>query len=83
MAIILAAGQQRRQMVQRMGRILRRKADGRVARFAIAYVKGTNEDPSRGAHEVLLSEVLDVADKIECFSVRADGDKVRAYLSPR
>ena len=41
LGIILAASQSRRQMIQRMGRVLRRKPDGRFARFVIAYVIGT------------------------------------------
>lgn len=33
LGIVLAASRQKRQMIQRMGRVLRRKADGRHARF--------------------------------------------------
>ncbi|MEJ7846037.1 MAG: DEAD/DEAH box helicase, partial [Acidimicrobiales bacterium] len=51
LAVILAASRSRRQMVQRMGRVLRRKADGRLARFCIVAVEGTVEDPATGAHE--------------------------------
>ena len=62
LGIILAASQSRRQMVQRMGRVLRRKADGRFARFVIAYVVGTSEDPGEGAHGAFLEDINDVAD---------------------
>lgn len=57
LAVVLAASQSRRQMTQRMGRVLRRKPDGRVARFVIVFVQDTVEDPRRGAHEGFLDEV--------------------------
>ena len=44
LGIIVAASRQRRQMIQRMGRVLRPKNDGRLARFAVLYVQGTSED---------------------------------------
>ncbi|MDQ6798144.1 MAG: hypothetical protein M3011_09035, partial [Actinomycetota bacterium] len=62
LAVIVSASSSRRQMIQRMGRVLRRKADDRLARFAILYLRGTNEDPTSGAHEAFLTEVLGVAD---------------------
>ena len=46
LAIIAGASRSRRQMIQRMGRVLRRKADGRRARFAVLFVEGTVEDPA-------------------------------------
>ncbi|MEX2658379.1 MAG: DEAD/DEAH box helicase, partial [Acidimicrobiales bacterium] len=62
LAVILAASRSRRQMVQRMGRVLRRKPDGRPARFVVVSVEGTVEDPAGGAHEGFLSEITTVAD---------------------
>lgn len=67
LAIVVAASRTQRQMIQRMGRVLRRKGDGRLARLAILYLKGTTEDPSSGAHEGFLSEVVDVADDVMTF----------------
>jgi superfamily II DNA or RNA helicase len=67
LAIVLAASRSKRQMIQRMGRILRLKDDGRVARFAIVFVTGTSEDPRRGAHESFLQEALDNADDYQYF----------------
>lgn len=66
-AVIAAASRSRRQMVQRMGRVLRRKPDGRRARFAVLFVEETVEDPRRGAHEAFLDEMADVADRVTCF----------------
>jgi RNA polymerase primary sigma factor len=65
LAVILAASRSRRQMVQRMGRVLRRKPDGRAARFVVVYVGGTVEDPAHGAHEGFLEEITTVADRID------------------
>jgi len=47
--VIIGASRSRRQMIQRMGRVLRRKADHRRARFAVLYVESTIEDPAQGA----------------------------------
>jgi superfamily II DNA or RNA helicase len=56
-AIIVAASKTARQMIQRMGRVIRRKADGRSARIVIMYIKGTGEDPELGGHEAFLNTV--------------------------
>src|SRR5665648_474880 len=61
LAIILASSRSSRQMIQRMGRVLRKKEDGRLARVAIIYVKGTMEDPKQGAHEAFIDKIRDVA----------------------
>ena len=67
LAIILAASRSRRQMIQRIGRVLRRKADGRVARLVVMFVEGTVEDPALGAHDLFLDEVTTVADAVQTF----------------
>lgn len=66
--VIVAASRSRRQMVQRMGRIIRPKADNRRATFIILYVRNTSEDPELGAHGAFLSEMVDNADEIRYFS---------------
>jgi len=88
LALIVAASQTRLQMIQRMGRVLRRKADGRLARFAILYVEGTAEDPASGAHRDFLDEVTSVADEHpRTFGAAASAAETCAYLqeiaSPR
>jgi superfamily II DNA or RNA helicase len=60
LAVIVAATKQRRQMIQRMGRVLRRKSDGRDAHFAILFVEHTDEDPRLGAHETFIDELIEV-----------------------
>ena len=71
LAVIAGASRSRRQMVQRMGRVLRRKPDRRRARFAVLYVENTVEDPRSGAHEAFLSEITHVADRVSSFSAEA------------
>ena len=82
LGVIFAASQQRRQMVQRMGRVLRRKPDGRVARFAIVFAEGTSEDPDLDAHETFLGEILEVADDIQRFLPRDGNEALIEFLSP-
>ena len=67
LGVIIGASRSRRQMVQRMGRVLRKKADGRRARFVVVFVEDTVEDPSSGAHETFLGEVVKVADGVSSF----------------
>lgn len=71
LAVIAGASRSRRQMIQRMGRVLRRKPDGRRARFAVLFVEATVEDPRYGAHEAFLDEIVDVADHVSCFPAEA------------
>jgi RNA polymerase primary sigma factor len=80
LAVIVGASRSQRQMIQRMGRVLRRKADGRLARFAVLFVEATIEDPAVGAHEGFLDAVTDVADAVRYFSP-ASGDDVNEFLS--
>ena len=64
LGVVLAAFRTRRQMIQRLGRVLRRKPDGRAARLVVAFAVDTREDPGQGAQEDFLSEVTDVARSI-------------------
>lgn len=80
LAVIVGASHSRRQMIQRMGRILRRKADGRRARFIVLFVEGSVEDPRLGAHEAFLSEITDVADEVSCFPSTAAAARPDAVL---
>ncbi|MGI8808785.1 MAG: DEAD/DEAH box helicase [Acidimicrobiales bacterium] len=80
LGIILAASRSRRQMIQRMGRVLRRKPDGRPARFAVVYVEGTTEDPAQGAHGAFLDEVTGVADAVASFRPGSEAAAVTSFL---
>ena len=46
LGVVMSASRTRRQMIQRMGRILRRKRSGVAACFVIMFAKDTLEDPS-------------------------------------
>lgn len=81
LAVILATSRSRRQMVQRMGRVLRPKPDGRRARFAVIHVEGTVEDPALGAHEGFLDEVTGVADAVRDFPAGSGSKALCAFLS--
>ncbi len=72
LGIVVTASSTRRQMVQRLGRVIRKKSDGRTARFAVLVVKGTSEDPESGAHQDFISEVLEVLghDKWRSFEAK-------------
>ena len=80
-AVVLAAFRTRRQMIQRLGRVLRLKPDDAEARLVIAYAKGTREDPADGAHEEFLDEVLPVAREVVTLDADGDPDAVRAWLT--
>jgi len=83
LGVILAASQSRRQMIQRMGRVIRRKHDGRFARFVIAYVEDTSEDPANGAHGAFLNDITDVASEVLDVGVieAGGGEKICKYLN--
>ena len=79
-AVVLAAFRSRRQMVQRLGRVLRVKDDGREARLVVVFATDTLEDPDRGAHEVFLDEVLPVALGVDRMDADRDPDTVAGWL---
>lgn len=64
LAIIFASTKSKRQMIQRVGRVLR-KAPGKMAEVIILYAIGTYEDPKKGAHEAFLDLVTEAADEIK------------------
>ncbi len=85
LAVIAGASRSRRQMIQRMGRVLRRKPDGRHARFAVIFVQGTVEDPRFGAHESFLDEITSVAERVSIFRANEaserPGEVIEALLA--
>ena len=60
-----------------------RKSDGRFARFVIAYVEQTSEDPAFGAHGAFLTDMTEVANDVLNFSVveQEEGEEVCRYLN--
>jgi RNA polymerase primary sigma factor len=79
--VILSASQTKRQMIQRMGRIIRPKKDSRPATFIIVYFKNTSEDPDFGAHEAFLNEMIDHANEVITFESNVSNlDILQWYL---
>jgi superfamily II DNA or RNA helicase len=68
LGIVMSASRTRRQMIQRMGRILRRKQPGVAARFVIMFAKDTLEDPSqRVERDGFLDEIERISDATGVF----------------
>ena len=75
LGIVMSASRTRRQMIQRMGRILRRKQPGVAARFVIMFAKDTVEDPtSRIERDGFLDEIERISEATGVF----DGDQSEA-----
>jgi RNA polymerase primary sigma factor len=72
-ALALSAFRTRRHLVQRLGRVLRLKADGRAAHLLLLHASGTLEDPARGGHHGFLEQIDGVARSREDL-VLPDGD---------
>jgi ERCC4-related helicase len=66
-------------MIQRMGRVMRRKSDGRDARCVILFANGTDEDPRLGAHESFVDELVEVA-RTSMITTTANLSELRAAL---
>jgi RNA polymerase primary sigma factor len=77
--VIMAASHSKRQMIQRMGRIIRPKTDRRAATFIILYVRGTAEDPANGAHADFREELTAIAQDIRCFGGNASPADLLAW----
>jgi superfamily II DNA or RNA helicase len=60
-ALALSAFRTRRHLIQRLGRVLRLKSDGRAAHLLLLHASGTLEDPARGGHHGFLTQVDGVA----------------------
>jgi superfamily II DNA or RNA helicase len=71
-ALALSAFRTRRHLVQRLGRVLRLKPDGRAAHLVLLHANGTLEDPARGGHRDFLAQVDGVA-RARTDLVLADG----------
>ncbi|MTV25022.1 DEAD/DEAH box helicase [Nitriliruptoraceae bacterium ZYF776] len=80
-AVVLAAFRTRRQLIQRLGRVLRLKTDRREARLVLASAVGTAEDPDRGGHAAFLDEVADVAREVVRVDVDADPAAVADFVA--
>ena len=68
-------------MIQRMGRILRRKQPGVAARFVIMFAKDTVEDPtSRVEHDGFLDEIERISEATQVFDSE-QSEALHAFLA--
>ncbi|MCU1419581.1 MAG: polymerase subunit sigma, partial [Mycetocola sp.] len=79
LGIIVAANRSQRQMVQRLGRVIRKKTDGRPGRLVVLYSKGTVEDPDVQGEE-FLGKVLPFARNVGFFDIKTDLDGLQEFL---
>jgi RNA polymerase primary sigma factor len=81
LGIVMSASRTRRQMIQRMGRILRRKQPGVAARFVIMFAKDTLEDPTVAIErDGFLDEIERISAAIGVFD-RDQRDALDAFLA--
>lgn len=81
LGIILAANRSRRQMVQRLGRVIRKKVDGRSARFVVLYAAGTVEDPAMADDPSgFYDTCLPYAEASRSFEASRDADELVRFL---
>jgi superfamily II DNA or RNA helicase len=81
LGVVVSASRTRRQMVQRMGRILRRKRPLVAARFVIVFAKDTLEDPT---HRFERDGFLDEIERVAAATAVFDADRceeLEAFLA--
>lgn len=79
-AMIASASQTKRQMIQRMGRVIRLKKSGGNAKIVMLFAPGTPEDPATGGHEAFLDEIRPHANS-ETLVRAGDLDSFKVWLS--
>ena len=81
LGVVMSASRTRRQMIQRMGRILRRKRAGIAARFVIVFAKDTLEDPANHfERDGFLDEIERIAQDTGVFD-SAHFDRLAAFIA--
>lgn len=80
LGIVISASRTKRQMIQRMGRVIRKKNDGRQAKFIIMYIKGTSEDPDCGAQETFIDMITETDCNLGYFDWRNDPGELVEFL---
>lgn len=78
--IILASSKSRRQMIQRMGRVVRPKTDGRAASFVVLFAANSSEDPLNGAHGTFLEQLTEIAEENVTVDPDDAADLLRIWL---
>src|SRR5699024_5718026 len=78
LGIVMGGSKSRRQMIQRMGRVLRLKSDGRSATFIVVYAENTVEDITQNdGREGCLDLIVQSADSVEHLDGRGSPVAVR------
>ena len=81
LGIVMSASRTRRQMIQRMGRVLRRKRPGVAARLVIMFATDTTEDPTnRTERDGFLDEIERISEETGIFD-RAQRDALDTFLA--
>jgi superfamily II DNA or RNA helicase len=81
LGVVMSASRTRRQMIQRMGRILRRKRAGVAAHFVIMFAQDTLEDPAnRIDRDGFLDEIERISDAAGVFG-GAHFDDLAAFIA--
>lgn len=81
LGIILAPNKSRRQLVQRLGRVVRKKQDGRTGRLVVLYSRGTVEDP-RVQGDKYVIDLVEFARNVGFFEIENDAEKLTTFLRP-
>ena len=79
LGIVVNASRTRRQMIQRMGRILRIKKAGVGARFVVLYASDTLEDPSAQERDGFMEEIESISESAESFGI-SNIEKLVSFL---
>jgi RNA polymerase primary sigma factor len=82
LGIVVASSSSRRQMIQRMGRVLRLAPEKKRARLVVLFAEGTVEDPANGAHEGFVQLAWDVAEQSQVFRNVRDISVLMSFLCP-
>lgn len=69
-------------MIQRLGRVIRLKDDGRAARLVVLYAIDTVEDPGVEAMPDHLADTVAHAAAVERFTLPGDEDRLMGFLVP-
>ena len=81
LGIIISASRSRRQMVQRLGRVIRRKPDRRLGRLAVLFCANTVEDPAL-RKEGHLEDITPHAAAHAVFNIATDIAAIEDFLAP-
>lgn len=80
LAVILSASRSQRQMVQRLGRVIRRKPGNEPGRLVLFYSRDTVEDPAQQG-ELFMERILPHARNIGRFRIEDGIGPVEAFLA--